>query len=72
MPIMKSTLEFDLSDGDDREYFSIYTKAPEFYSSLCSIKEFIRKQLKHNNELTEAEEDLLQSIKNLLPENLED
>jgi len=62
---MEASLSFTLPEQNAE--FLLAVKAPEYYNVLCALEQYLRSQLKYNNDLLspEAEEALQQSYNKL-------
>lgn len=65
---MKAILEFNLPD--DREEYELANNASKWYSICWDIKQEIRKNLKYNDKLSEAEFNVYQGLYDRLHEKL--
>lgn len=66
---MRATLTFDLLE--DRGQFLIAVHAPTFFSALLEIDQYCRSELKYH-EHTETEDNILTTIRSLIPPEVYD
>ena len=67
---MKATLEFNLPE--EQSEFNHVTKGEDYYYCLERIREYLRRELKYNNELNEIERQTIEKVKEEFNEILTD
>ena len=67
---MRATLEFDLPS--DEVPLELASRAIDLYSALSEIRESIRTRLKHSENLSLAEMEYLERLRELIPHDLLD
>jgi hypothetical protein len=69
---MKITLEFDGNDSDERAASVRAQKADNAYIALSNFDEWLRKEIKYNEMLSERETELLFKVRQKLSEEISD
>jgi len=68
---MKAKLEFELPE--DREEFNLAVNGNNWHDAMYELDQWLRGKIKYNNEeFTETEEELLQTVRDQLHEVLDD
>ena len=57
----KAVITFNLPE--EREEYKLANRAGEYYSALWSFDEYLRKQLRYNEELTKKERETFESVR---------
>lgn len=67
---MKATLEFNLPDDIDE--FNMITKGSKYYSTLWEMDQWLRSQIKYNENLTQEQHDVYEISREKLREFMSD
>lgn len=67
---MKAIIEFDLPD--DNEYYEMHNNVLNYYSFISQMNEWLRAEIKYNTNRTEKELKILQEVREMYFEKLND
>lgn len=62
---MKATLIFDLSKEEEKDVYDLMISAPKYFSLIEDFENYLRNNIKYNEELTEQERETYSKIRDM-------